>query len=1111
MLNQHVCSSLRTIALACASLLALKAQAGPGAWDPTFVPAVTGGPVYATAVQPDGRILLGGAFTSVNYSSFRSHLARLWADGSLDATFFNAQGSGVSGTVWCLALQADGRIVIGGDFASINGTTRARVARLNVNGTVDASFTPTNAIGSTVYAVATQSDNKVVIGGSFYGSTFPSYNARLNADGTVDTAFSSYPNGVVNAVAVQSDGKILIGGAFTQVNGATRGHIARLNADGSLDNAFQNGLQGASSTVRCIQLQSDGKILIGGDFSGVNNTGRNYVARLNSNGTLDTGFASYPAGAGGPVYAVAVQSDNNVAIGGNFTSYGSFSLSRVARLYPDGTRDTAFYSSGINNIVEALAVQSDGGLLIGGTFTTINNSNCAYFGRLYGNAYPPEFITQPVSRNTNVGATVTFSATVSNPTASYYQWRKEGFNIPGATDTSYRLSNVQLADSGSYSVFVSNGQGGVTSSNAVLNVGILPAITSHPASLIVTQGQSATLSVTATGTPLNYLWKKNGGFISGATNSSYSIASVAAGNAGTYSCQVSNFVGSVTSSNAILTVYAAPAITVQPLSQTVGISSNFTLSVLATGVPAPAYQWFKDDTSLPGATASSWTVSNAQSNDAGGYRVVLTNLVGSVTSSLANIGVLYFAPSIVAQPAGQVVLVSSNFTLTVGASGSAPLAYQWRKDGADLPGAGATSYTVTGAQTNDSGAYTVVVTNLQGGLTSTVAYVNVGYAPVVVQQPLSFTNDLGTSNAFSVSVFGSEPLLYQWFKDGTAIADATNSLLPLPNLQSNQIGYYYVTITNLYGWAVSSNALLTLPGVQPPFYLQGLLAYYPFNGNANDASGNGNDGTPRNTQFAIDRFGATNAALAFNGVKTENGSMLLLTNPLFNLGQQGYTVNLWFRPRTLPQQAGLLNGLNTGAGIGVGFADDAPGYIVCNIGPGSAYWTEVYHHGPKHDYQAGQWYSVTLTKNGLVYSIYIDGQLDDVQNIPEAAGYDFDFQPLIGAYTLAGADVFDGDIDDVRIYDRALSSAEVQQLYVFESPSQVGVRLDAWLATDGVHLSFQAAANSAYSVLFATNATSGSWQKLADVAAQATNATAQVIDSPTSSKRFYRVVTPPLP
>src|ERR1035441_7716981 len=235
--NQEQLSLLRTITLGCFSLFAATSLAGPGALDPTFVPGVSG-PVYATAVQPDGRILIGGTFSSVNPSGPRYNLARLFANGSVDTTFNS--GSGVNSTVWCLAVQTDGRIVIGGSFYSVNGTTRNGVARLNANGTVDASFVPTNNfISGSVLAVAAQSDNKVIVGGSFnnsYGT--PPFTARLNADGTLDNTFNPILNGAVNALAIQTDGKIVIGGAFTQVNGAARYHIARLNADGSLDNAF---------------------------------------------------------------------------------------------------------------------------------------------------------------------------------------------------------------------------------------------------------------------------------------------------------------------------------------------------------------------------------------------------------------------------------------------------------------------------------------------------------------------------------------------------------------------------------------------------------------------------------------------------------------------------------------------------------------------------------------------------------------------------------------------------------------------------------------------------------------------------------------------------------
>ena len=261
----------------------------------------------------------------------------------------------------------------------------------------------------------------------------------------------------------------MIGGAFTAVNGASRYRIARLNADGSLDNTFQNSLAGASATVRCLQIQTDGKILIGGDFTGVNSTSRSYVARLTSTGALDTGFISSP-GANNSVYALAVQTDSSVVIGGSFSTYASSSLTRVARLYADGTHDTSFTTSGINNLVQAVAVGSDGAALIGGSFTTINSSNAPYFGRLYGNIYPPEIVTQPSSRNTNVGASVSFTVTVSNPTVSYYQWRKEGLNIPGATGMSYFLSNVQFADAGNYSVFINNGAGGTTSSLSLIHI-----------------------------------------------------------------------------------------------------------------------------------------------------------------------------------------------------------------------------------------------------------------------------------------------------------------------------------------------------------------------------------------------------------------------------------------------------------------------------------------------------------------------------------------------------------------------------------------------------------------------------------------------------------------
>ena len=349
-----------------------------------------------------------------------------------------------------------------------------------------------------------------------------------------------------------------------------------------MDNTFQTGLQGVSASVRCLQIQADGKILIGGDFTTVNNSYRSYVARLNTDGSTDAGFTSSP-GANGSVYALALQPDNNIVIGGAFTTYDLTNHNYLARLYPDGTPDTSFTNSAFSGKVQALAIQSDSRILAGGSFTAVGNAKLSYLARLYGDLYPPEFIVQPAGCATNVGSSVTFTAEVDNPTAVNFQWSKDGNDIPGATGNSYSIFNVQFADAGNYSVFVTDTLGSTTSSNALLQVGIAPAFTSQASSLVVTQGQSASFAVTATGTPLNYFWSKNAVIISGATNSSISLDSVSATHAGVYTCQVSNFISSITSTGAVLTVIS----TGSTLSASLGAGPNLNLSL--AGGPGGSY------------------------------------------------------------------------------------------------------------------------------------------------------------------------------------------------------------------------------------------------------------------------------------------------------------------------------------------------------------------------------------------------------------------------------------------------------------------------------------------------------------------------------------------
>ncbi len=207
-----------------------------------------------------------------------------YAPGSLDTSF--NPGTGADGVVYATALQPDGKIIIGGSFSNFNGVSANRIARLNPNGFPDLTFNPGGSgvanspggvVGS-VWAVAIQADGKILIGGYFktYNGTPRNSIARLNADGSLDTSFDPAsgpaPDSALTKIIVQPDGKIIIGGGFTSFNGTSRNHIARLNVDGSLDTTFDPGT-GSNGGLSDVALQVDGKIIIGGFFTNYNGNG----------------------------------------------------------------------------------------------------------------------------------------------------------------------------------------------------------------------------------------------------------------------------------------------------------------------------------------------------------------------------------------------------------------------------------------------------------------------------------------------------------------------------------------------------------------------------------------------------------------------------------------------------------------------------------------------------------------------------------------------------------------------------------------------------------------------------------------------------------------------
>jgi len=340
--------------------------------------------VNSLAVQPDGKILVGGLFDTLGGQP-RSHIGRLNADGTLDQAF----APGANGLVYSMALQTDGKILVGGDFEKLNGLSVGQPGRLNADGTLDGGFI---SVGSThVYSLAMQADGKILVGGYF--STMcgqpRNYLARVNADGTLDAAFDPEPDNIVFSLAVQPDGKILVGGYFLAMGGQPCTNFARLNVNGTLDSGFNPG---AIGFVFSIAVQADGKILVGGSGMGLGGQWREGLGRVNADGTLDASFDprayGYPPLLPG-VYSLALQTDGKILLGGTFTSLCGQARNFIGRLNADGTLDTSFNpapgpgsTNGIVGGVHSLAVQADGKILVGGWFTTLGGQTREVLGRL---------------------------------------------------------------------------------------------------------------------------------------------------------------------------------------------------------------------------------------------------------------------------------------------------------------------------------------------------------------------------------------------------------------------------------------------------------------------------------------------------------------------------------------------------------------------------------------------------------------------------------------------------------------------------------------------------------------------------------------------------------
>ncbi len=434
--------------------------AQPGSTDLTFNPGNgANGDVQCVCSQSDNKTIVTGLFNDFN-GSIVNYIVRLNEDGTIDGSFNTGSGFGGNGTLfsdvtYSCAIQSDGKILVGGNFFSFNGTSTNRLVRLNSDGTIDASFNIGTGFDGSVRTISIQSDGKIIVGGWLLTANGNSSArlARLNSDGSVDPTFTigSGFGSLVLTTAIQLDGKILVGGQFTTFNGTSQNYIARLNSNGTIDPSFQVGTA-FNNNVRAISIQSDGRILIGGDFTTYNGSTTNRIIRLNSDGSIDETFSA-GTGFNNRVYAIEQQTDGQIIVGGQFTTYNGTTRNRIARLNTDGTLDSGFSpTTGFNNVVFTLDMQSDGKIMAGGQFQALNNNSRVRVARLNGTC-------ATLAPTATVAQTFCNSATIANLTATgtAIQWYADasgGTTLAGGT---------ALADGSTY--YASQTSGGCESTD----------------------------------------------------------------------------------------------------------------------------------------------------------------------------------------------------------------------------------------------------------------------------------------------------------------------------------------------------------------------------------------------------------------------------------------------------------------------------------------------------------------------------------------------------------------------------------------------------------------------------------------------------------------------
>ena len=477
----------------------------------------------------------------------------------------------------------------------------------------------------------------------------------------------------------------------------------------------------------------------------------------------------------------------------------------------------------------------------------------------------PVIVTQPASQTVFEGFTAAFSVTASGTPPLAYQWQFNTTNINGATNTSLTLTNVSFSEAGSYSVTVTNTFGATNSSNAVLTVNAPPPCAPVPSGLISWWPGE--------GNANDAVGLNNGTLVNGASFGPGEVGQAFSFNGGNQYVQIADSPSlrpvSVTLECWFNTSYSSGTGNLMSKPVGTGINDSYALWVdsgtldggmgnvngqvptryafnAVAGVWYHAAYTFDSDTQMQTLYLNGVAVGSNNTGIATGYDthpvLIGTELdygspvlpfngrideasIYNRALTAAEVASIYAAstngkcpipmpPSIVIQPQGQSAVVGGSVTFSVIAGGTPPLIYQWSDNGTNIANATNDSLTLTNLHITNAGTYTVIIGNEAGSVTSSNAVLAVGWPPRIKVQPASQSVESNCSATFSVSASGVEPLSYQWWNNGLALSNQTNSSLAITNVQASNFGSYSVVVTNVFGATTSAVAVLAL--ASPP-------------------------------------------------------------------------------------------------------------------------------------------------------------------------------------------------------------------------------------------------------------------------------------------------------